>query len=452
MDDGNPWIAILVTIVLVAINGILASAEIALVGLNEAKLKHSAENGHKKHRLLLKMKQNPSDFLSTIQIGITLVGLLSGALAADSLAEPIVAWAKGLGASGFMLSLVNVGAVVLITLLLTFVMLVFGELVPKRVAMANPEKTALRFVSLIHGLGKVTRPLVKLLAASTNGVLRLIGINPAQVQTPVTEQEILIMLREGQAQGTIEETEVEVVSNLFEFTDLTVEEAMTHRTEIRALPADSSLMDFAALLSESGFSKFPVYEETIDRIVGVIYSADVMKLLPLRLEETALPAVRDVMRPPFFVPETKPLHELFQEIKRDKQRLAVVVDEYGGTSGIITVMDIIEEIVGDIEVDYLPEQMRGADGTYTMDGRMDMEDVRDLINLMLDDDEEEYDTLSGFLIDQLGYIPAAGDAPYADVDGFRFQVVEMNGALIQTVRIEELPEEAPEALDADEEA
>ena len=235
MEEGNPWVAIVVTLILIAINGVLASSEIALVGTNEAKLKQSSQNGDKKSSLLLKMKQNPSDFLSTIQIGITLASLLSGAFAAESLATPIVNWAKSMGAEGSVLSIINVAAVIFITLIITYVMLVFGELVPKRVAMANPEKTARKFISPINFLSKVTKPLVKLLAVSTNGVLKLFGVSSDAGGAPITEDEIMLMVKEGHEHGTIEESEVAFVSNMFEFTDSAVEDAMTHRTEIRCV-------------------------------------------------------------------------------------------------------------------------------------------------------------------------------------------------------------------------
>lgn len=408
MDGGSTWIAVILAIALIIINGILASAEMALVGLNETKLRQKADEGDKKSAFLLRMKENPSDFLSAVQVGITLAGLLSGAFAADTLAAPIIRWIAALGASKTLLAVADVAAVVLITLILTFTMLVFGELVPKRIAMKDPEKAAVRSIPPIWKLSIVTRPLVKLLSASTNGILRLMGIDPKEHEAPITEEEILLMLREGYKQGAIEQSEVEIVSNIFEFTDLSAEDAMTHRTEIEALSPDDSISDMISLMSKTFHSKFPVIDGSMDKIVGVVYSQDIVKLLPFDFN-APLPSIRDVMQQPHFVHESKSLVEIFNEMKRSRNRMAIVVDEYGGTSGIITLTDIIEKIVGTIEMDYLADIHQNEDGSYTIEGTIDMDDVCDFLGIAME--PEEYDTLSGFIIHKLGYIPEHGETP-----------------------------------------
>ncbi len=440
MEDGNPWVAILVTILLIAVNGVLASTEIAMMGVSETKLKDAAAKGDKKTKLLLRMKQAPSDFLSTIQIGITLAGLLSGAFAADSLAEPITRWAASMGVTGFALSAIDIGSIVLITILITYFMLVFGELVPKRLAMVHPEKVARRYISPINILAKLTKPLVRLLAASTNLVLRMLGITPDDEDAPVTEDEILLLVREGHEQGTIEDSEAAVVTNVFEFTDTLVEDAMTHRTEMFAVPADATIPDVVKLMNESSFSRFPVYEDNKDTIVGIIYSKDVLAQYSVSVPGQPLPKVRDVMRPPFFVMESTSLSQLFKDMKKTKNTMAVVVDEHGGTSGIITLMDIIQEIVGDIELDYLEDIQDLGDGSYRIDGSVDMDDVAEL--LKLDVDVDLHDTLSGFVIAQLGYIPAAGPIPSVQYGGYDFKIEQMDGALARSVLVRRL-EPAP---------
>ncbi len=435
MEDGSPWIAIIIFILLTTVNGILASAEISLVSLKKIRLKQKAESGDKKAERLLYMKQNPSDFLSTIQIGITLAGLLSGAFAADSLARPIVKWLSGLGVPGSWLSLINIVTVILVTFVLTYFLLVFGEIVPKRIAMTNPYKIASRVISPIIGLSKVMKPIVHLLAKSTNRVLRLWGIDSDHDDSPVTEEEILLTMKEGREQGTIEETEEHIVKNLFEFTDLLVEDAMIHRTEIEAVSADSTFLDVVKLMSETAHSKFPVFEENIDKIVGIVYGKDFVAMYPTENKDTSLPQVKDVMRSPFFISESQSLVNLFAEMKKHKSYLAIVVDEYGGTSGIITMTDIIEEIVGDIEQPDVQMIQDSRDGGYIMDGRTKIKDVAEFLKINIDSDENN--TLSGFMIESLGYVPVVGQTPEVEVHGYIFRVKEIKGALIRSIDVKE---------------
>lgn len=428
MEDGSIWPALLITVILIVMNGILSSAEIAMMGLNEAKLKREADTGERKAKLLLYMKQHPSNFLSTVQIGITLAGLLSGAFAADKLAQPIVRWAGGMGVQGSALSVIGAVATFLVTLLMTFFMLVFGELVPKRIAQVKPEQTARRAINLINRLSRVTKPVVKLLSAATNGVLKLMGIDPDQEET-VTEEDILLMMRQGQEQGEIEAAEVAFLSNLFAFSELAVEDAMIHRTELELLSINSSLEEAVTIIAETGHNKFPVIGESVDDIRGILYTKDLVALYPGAKKSASMPAIRDVMRQPCFVPEDKPLVTLFSEMKLSGERMAIVVDEYGGTSGIITLMDIITEIVGDIEV--IEGATELSDGAWAFNGLIDIEDVFQLLGLELG--EAEHDTLSGFLISRLGYIPRQAQTPSVDLSGWRFEVQEADGARIRTV-------------------
>lgn len=430
MEDGNPWVALLVTVVLVAINGVLASSEIALVGLNEVKLKQKKD---KKSERLLEMKRDPSNFLSTIQIGITLSGLLSGAFAADSLAKPIVQWAQGAGITGGLLSAINIGSVILITLLITFFMLVFGELVPKRIAMANPEKTARKFITPIYTFSKITKPLVKLLSATTNGILKLVGVSNTDENQRVTEEEILLMLKEGREQGTIEENEMEIVTNLFAFTDSTVERAMTHRTEIQALSLSAPVSEVVELMAKTFHSRFPIYDKDIDHIVGVLYSQDIVAMYPLDRETDKIRSIKDIMREPFFVPENSNLSSLFARMKEKKDTLAIVVDEFGGTSGIITMIDIIEEILGEVEPNPYGQIVKREDGSWVLDGRTEMEDVIRYFNLQNVDDEET--TISGFMVTQLGYFPQRNERASVEVENYVFQVLKMERTRIKLIKI-----------------
>ncbi|MDD5636099.1 MAG: hemolysin family protein [Atribacterota bacterium] len=433
MEDGSPWIAIGIVVFLIIINGILASCEISLISLKKVKLRNKIESGDKKAKLLLEMKQNPSDFLSTIQIGITLAGLLSGAFAADTLAKPLIKWLSTFAIPQTWLSFIDIFMVFLITIILTYFMLVFGELVPKRLAMRNPYKISSRFVSPIIFLSVVTKPLVRLLSISTNSVLRFLGIEPTQDEHIMTEEEILLNLREGREQGTIEETEEHIVKNLFKFTDSLVEDAMVHRTEIQAVPVESSFIDIVKMMKKTSHGKFPVFEESIDKIVGVVYSKDFISMYPSEEVKTPILKVKDIMRPPFFVPESHLLVNLFSEMKQHKDYLAVVVDEYGGTSGIITMTDILEEIVGDIEKPYIEMIQKITGGGFLVDGRIKMKDLLEFLNISIDTDENN--TLSGFIIDSLGYVPEKEESPEVEVESYIFRVKEMSGPLIHSVYI-----------------
>jgi len=433
MEGGSPWIAMLIAIVLIIINGVLASSEISLVSLKRVKLKQKAESGDRKAQRLLEIKQNPSDFLSTIQVGITLAGLLSGAFAADTLARPLVTWLSGFAIPNTLLSFIDIVAVILVTIILTYFMLIFGELVPKRIAMKNPYKISSRYISPIIFLSIVTKPLVHLLSISTNAVLNFMGMSLSQEEHLMTEEEILLNMREGKEQGTIEETEEHIVKNLFKFTDLLVEDVMKHRTEIQAIPVEASFMDVVKLMKETSHGKFPVFEENIDRIVGVVYSKDFISMYPEEGTKTPLPRVRDIMHPPFFVPESHLLVNLFSEMKEHKNYLAVVVDEYGGTSGIITMTDILEEIVGDIETPYVEMIEKSVGGGYIINGRIKMKDLLEFLNIKIDTDENN--TLSGFIIDSLGYVPNPEQKPEIEVENYLFRVKDMNGPLICSVYV-----------------
>ena len=437
MSDGNIGVALLITIVLIAINGMLASAELAMLGLSEHRLRQKAHEGDRKAKTLLRMKENPSGFLSTVQIGITLAGLLSGAFAADTLAEPLIRWIALRGdLSGAALALLGGGITFLVTLLMTFFMLVFGELVPKRIAMVHPERTSRGVVGLIHILSKVTKPLVALLTVSTNAVLRLLGVDGKQ-QEAVTEEDVLLLMQEGRNQGRIEEVEVEMLQNLFAFTDLRVEDAMTHRTELETLPADGTLSQVVALMGKTGHNKFPVVDGSVDRIVGMLYSKDIITRYPLGDPQSPPPRIRELMRQPCFVPEQKLLTELFSDMKRSGERVAVVVDDYGGTSGIITLMDIIEEIVGDIDSPGEGRLLPLEGGGYRIDGLMEPDAV--FRTLGLDIPGEHGGTLSGFFIGRLGYIPRRDARPELILEDWSFRVEEMAGGRIRWIRAEPAP-------------
>jgi len=430
LDGSNVGIALILTIILVSINGMLASAEIAMLGLHEGKLRAMAEGGDKKAKLLLQMKQHPSRFLSTIQIGITLAGLLSGAFAADTLATPIIHFASSMGAQGVTLSVIRAASTFFITLLMTFFMLLFGELVPKRIAMARPEQTAMRVITPISIFSTIAKPIVRLLSSSTNQILKLVGIDP-NYHDSITEEDVLLMMQEGHQQGKIKDLEVQVMSNMFEFTDLRVENTMTHRTKLHVVPINGTLDEVIKIMSETGLNKFPVIDGNVDRIVGILYSKDIVAHYPILNQNTnSMPSVRDCMRQPYFVPENKMLVELFAEMQRGKERLAVVVDEYGGTSGIITLTDILEEIVGDLNHPSIQFITLRDDDSYLIDGRVELKhlvEVLDLRSVRVD-----HETFSGFLVSKLGYVPKPGTHPEIVIDDYVIRVEDVACGFIRS--------------------
>ncbi len=341
-------VALIIMIILVCINAMLASMEISLLALSEGKLQALANDQSKKAKYLLAMKQKPSRFLSTIQIGITLAGLLSGAFAADTLAAPLVKLAEHTGLEGLHLSTIHAVATLLITLLMTLFMLVFGELLPKRIAMVKPEVTAFLFITPIHIFSIIVNPIVNLLSSTVNGLLKLFGIDPNQ-EPVVTEDEILFLLDEAHKQGQINAVELQVASNLFAFTDLKVKDAMTSRAALQTLTPNTTLREVYTKITETGLSKFPIVQGSINNVIGIVYSQDAVSLHNSLNSDTPMPIVKDFMCYPFHVSKNKMLVELFTEMKQSRERVAIVVDENNDTVGIITLVDILKQIVGDFD-------------------------------------------------------------------------------------------------------
>ena len=334
-------IQIIVLIVLIALNAYFASAEIAFISLNDAKIEKEAKEGNKKAKQIYKMVKEPSKFLATIQIGITLAGFLSSAFASETFASELAPILNNLIPLG--IGVWNSISIVLITIILSYFTLVFGELVPKRIAMKNYEKIAYGTVGVIRVIAIITSPFVKLLTASTNLISKIFGVSPEDEET-VTEEEIRMMVDVGEEKGTIEEEEKELINNVFEFNDKVVSEVMIHRTEIFAVDIKSNVSDILEEIDEFKYSRIPVYEETIDDIKGILYTKDIIKFLKKQKDGK----VKNIMRDAYFVSENKPIDDLFRDLQKNKKQIAIVVDEYGGTAGIITMEDIIEELVGNI--------------------------------------------------------------------------------------------------------
>jgi len=425
---------IIVLVALIALNAFFAASEMALVSLNDTKIRIQAESGNKKAQLIVRILSEPSRFLATIQVGITLAGFLASAFASDSFSDEIVRLFQALGLNVDP-SLLKSVSMVLITIILSYFTLVFGELVPKRLAMKKAERISLLAIRPIHSLSILTYPFVKFLTISTNFILRLIGIDPNQQDEEATEEEIRMMVEVGGERGTIEESEKVMINNIFEFNNKTVADIMTHRTNIAALPVEADLDTVMTLINEEKYSRIPVYEGNIDNIVGVLQIKDLIEYLSIHGRNSSFD-LRQLIRQPYIVPASKRTDELFRELQRNKIHLAVVIDEYGGTAGLVTIEDLVEEIVGNIFDEY-DEEIKEIDkldeNTYIIDGSTSLDTVNDYLNVNLP--VEDYDTLSGFLIGQLGRIPRKDDKPTVEFNGLLFKVESVEDRRITKIKV-----------------
>ena len=438
MSSDPIWPQLLLQLVLIMLNAYFAATEIAVISLNENILRRQAEDGDKKAARLLKIVETPTRFLSTIQIGITLAGFLGSAFAADNFAGRIRDWAVvkwQLDASAA--AAVNTLAVVLITIILSYFTLVLGELVPKRVAMQKAEQVARFTCGVVSGLAAVMRPLIWLLTVSTNGVLRLLHIDPNAEEDQVSEEEIRMMVDIGEEKGAIESGEKEMIENIFEFNNMTAEEVMIHRTDVVMLWARDSDEEIVRTIRETGLTRFPVYEEDADDIVGILNTRTYL----LNARESQPRPLRELLTPAYFVPESVRTDVLFRDMQARKIHMAVVVDEYGGTSGIITMEDLLEEIVGNIYDEFDPQDEQEiiplGENQWRVAGSADLEEVAEALDVELPGDEE-YDTLGGLVFAQLAVIPEDGSHPEVDVCGLHIRVEELSDRRVEWATVSRL--------------
>lgn len=404
---------------MILLNAVFASAEIAVLSMNEAKLKLLTEQGNKKAIKLTKLTRQPARFLATIQVAITLAGFLSSAFAADYFAEPLVSMLLQAGIP-VPVKVLNSLSVIVITILLSYFSLVFGELVPKRIAMKKAESLALSLAGILYTVSRVTAPLVSLLTVSTNGVLKLLGINPEATEEQVTEEEIRMMLSEGSQQGTIAKDETEIIQNVFDFDDTSAEQICTHRIDVLSLNYEDSLNTWEELIFNSRHTYYPVYGKNTDNIVGILNTRDYFRT-SIKTKESIL---KNALETPWFVPENRKANVLFQEMKKSRHYFAVLIDEYGGMSGIITLHDLMEALVGDLyeEEDDLqrPEILKTDENTWNILGSASLDDVAKALDIKLP--VERYDTYNGYVCDIIGRIPASGENFACEADGLMIQV------------------------------
>ncbi|HIT02528.1 MAG TPA: HlyC/CorC family transporter [Candidatus Enterenecus merdae] len=435
----------LILIVLTAINAFFAAAEIAVISLSETKLKKQAEEGDRKSAKLLALMQAPDNFLSAIQIAITLAGFLNAAFAADSFADPLVEWlVLDVGFTALPVRVLNTLMVVLVTILLSYFTLVLGELVPKRVAMKKTEGVARATVGVVTAVAKVFRPVIWLLSKSTNGVLRLMHIDPKADEENVSEDEIRMMVDLGEERGAIQSNEKELIDNIFEFNNTTAEDVMVHRTDMVMVWVDDPPEEIIRTIRDSGISRFPVYDEDADDIVGILNTRDY--LLNAQLPKPK--ALRELLRSAYFVPESVRTDVLFRDMQSKKVHLAIVVDEYGGTSGLVTMEDLLEEIVGNIYDEFDPQEEKDIEqvdqNLWRISGSCDLEQVAEALEMEFPDDVES-DTLGGLVFAQLSAIPQDGSQLEVDACGLHIKVLELTDRRVEWALVSKLaPTPAPE--------
>ena len=424
---------ILLQVVLIALNAVFACAEIAIISMNDNKMNKMAAEGNKKAKRLVKLTEEPARFLSTIQIAITLSGFLGSAFAAENFSDVLVNALVGLGVP-IPAEVLESAAVVVITLILSYFTLVFGELLPKQVAMRKAEPLALGLSGLIGGIATVFKPIVNFLTFSTNSMLRLMGIDPNEEAEEVSEEEIRMMVDAGSEKGTIDHEEKEFIQNIFEFDDLSAEEIMTHRTDVTMLDLEDSMEEWKNIIYSSRHTLYPVCNGSKDEIVGILDAKSYFRLDYHDRDHVMQNAVTSA----YMVPDTVKADTLFRNMRKERHGIAVILDEYGGTRGIVTINDLVDQLVGDlgnnetvVEEGYI-ELLE--DNTWKVQGSVTLEEVSEVIGLHLD--SEEYDTLSGLIFHEYGSIPKDGTCIELDLEKMNIQVLDIKEHQVETAIIQ----------------
>lgn len=453
MDD-SIGLLLLLQVVLIALNAVFACAEIAVLSVNETKLEHMAEEGkgNPRAKRLLRLTREPAKFLATIQVAITLSGFLGSAFAADNFSEPLVEWMVGLGVK-IPRSTLSTIAVIVITIILSYFTLVFGELVPKRLAMKKSEQLAMGISGLVSAISVVFKPVVWLLSVSTNLVLRLFGIDPAETEEEVSEEEIRMLVDAGSEKGIIAYQEKEFIQNVFEFNDINAGEIATHRTDVSILWMDDDENTWAETIHDSRHTRYPVCDGSPDHVVGILNAKDYFRLENKTKENILASAVR----PAYFVPETIKADVLFRNMQKNRNSMAVVLDEYGGMVGVVTIFDLVEELVGELNDE--PDDPRNKDpyiektgeNTWYIYGNVELSDLEDALDIEIES-ASDVDTFTGLVFDALGMIPDEGPQNIdLEIQNMIIHVSSIAEHQIETAAIELKKEEEDGTLEEEEE-
>lgn len=420
---------IFVIFLLILMNAFFAASEIAIVSLNRTKISLLAEDGDKKAQLLLKLMEEPSRFLATIQVGITLGGFFASASAATSLSQPLA----------FLLSSANIPgsaqiALITVTIILSYFTLVLGELFPKRMALQNAEDIAMFAVNPIILISKVTAPFVKILTLSTNFLVKVAGIQGEGLDEKISREEIRLMINAGEENGVINEIEKDMLDNIFEFDDTIAREIMTPRVNVFTLDITLPVSELLNRVLEEQYSRVPVFENQVDNIIGILYMKDLF--IESYKDSFDEERIRQLLRPAYFVPETKNIDKLFRELQHTQNHMAILMDEYGAFSGIVTIEDLIEEVMGNIFDEHDENHnsiVKIDENNYIIDGFTDIDEINEILDLNIP--SKEFDTIGGFMVNLLGYIPAVDDRKSIEFDNITFAVEEVERNRILAVRI-----------------
>jgi putative hemolysin len=430
---GSSSLEIVVIALLILVNAVFVAAEIALVTVRRSRIRQLSDEGDPRARRVGRMTERPGRLLATIQLGITFVGFLAAAFAGASTASHV---ADGLRAISPLESSADILALIIVTIVVSLVTIVFGELVPKTLALAHAERYALALARPVEILGLLLAPVVWLLTAITHGITRLLGVRDVP-DDAITSEELRILVERGGEQGTIEAEEEQMIGGVLELGERRVHEVMVARVDIVALPVEASLDEIVQTIVAGGHSRIPVYDGSIDNIVGLLYAKD---LLPFLVGDDRPPSIRGLVRTPLFVPESMLVDELLQSLQRRRVHIAIVLDEHGGTAGLVSIEDLIEEIVGEIQDEYDEEEpmiVPLGHGEARVDGRADVDDLLEHFDVTLEgDDQEEFDTVGGLVYHYIGGVPKVEDT--VDVAGLRLTVEATDGRRVRTVHVARL--------------
>ena len=428
------FLEIFLIAILILLNGYLAGAEIAVVTARKSHIKQMAERGERNAKIFLRLKEEPDRFLATIQIGITTVGVLASVIGGATSVKVLEPLLKEIPIKTISLAAgpISIGIVVLV---LTYFSLIFGELIPKSIALMHPEKIGLWTARSIDNFSRIAAVFVRILTYSTEIVLRPFGSKPFTERAYITEEEVKLLIREGRKHGVFESTEERIIQSVFEFTDMSVKEVMVPDTQMVAIQIDKSPQDILSLIEEEQFSRYPVFGREPNDIRGILYAKDFLTILA----KTGQVDIRKIIKPPFFIPETMKIGLLLREMQRKRMHLALAVNEYGGVSGLVSIEDLIEEIVGEIRDEYDTESpvIHLSDGALLIDASISLKDLKEDYHIELPE-SPEYETLGGFMMTTLQKIPQTGDV--VESAGKKIRILEMVGQRISKVKLEKLPE------------
>jgi len=419
---------LLLQAILILVNAFFAATEIAVLSLNATQLEKKAEKGEKTAKRLLKLTQEPSGFLSTIQIGITL------AFAADNFSGYLVDWIyNDIGFTALSLTTLDTLAVIVITLILSYFTLIFGELVPKRIAMQKPYEVSKLSCGVVLAVAKVVKPVVKFLSMSTNAILRILHLKTEAEEDTITEEEILMMIELGEKRGVLDEDESEWLQNIFDFDDTCIREIMTHSVDVVSIALDASDDEIINIIKKTGISRYPVYDHDDENIIGILHVRDY--LLNLQTKEKSF---KDILTPAYFIPDSMTADDLFEDMQTKNIHFAIAIDEFGEMSGIITLEDLVEEIVGNIYDEHdayeQPSIQTINDHQWKVSGNVNIEDLSKELDTEIPVDED-YDTIGGYIYSHLRSIPKDGTTKTIKADNLTFQITKIQNRRIKEVII-----------------